>query len=131
MKKPKKMNKRELVAYTNRLLRRRHQLLGDVNSMESEALTNPRQLASGDLSNMPIHMADIGSDNYEQEFTLNLIQSERDELKAIDEALERIQSGTYGACENCEGEIPKSRLKIMPHARLCIECKRKEELTGE
>jgi len=124
----KKMRKAELSTYKKLLLKRRHQILGDVNNMENEALKNPRQAASGDLSNMPIHMADIGSDNYEQEFTLNLIQGERDELRAIDEALERIQAGTFGICESCGERIQKSRLKIIPYARLCIECKRAEEL---
>ena len=129
--KSKKINRRELSLYKKLLLSRRRQLVGDVKCMENEALKDSRQVASGDLSNMPIHMADIASDNYEQEFTLNLIQSERDELRVIDDALEKIQTGTYGACENCDEPIPKSRLKIIPYACLCIECKRTEELRGE
>ena len=129
--KAKRMKKQDLLTYKKMLIDRRNQILGDVNLMESEALKNSRQAASGDLSNMPIHMADIGSDNYEQEFTLNLIQSEREELKAIDSALEKIETGTYGSCENCEDEIPRSRLKVIPHARLCISCQRSHELEGE
>ena len=129
--KAKRMKKQDLLTYKKMLIDRRNQILGDVNLMESEALKNSRQAASGDLSNMPIHMADIGSDNYEQEFTLNLIQSEREELKAIDSALEKIGTGTYGRCENCEDEIPRSRLKVIPHARLCISCQRSHELEGE
>ena len=129
--KAKRLKKQEVAAYKKRLLELRNQILGDVNSMENEALKNSRQSASGDLSNMPIHMADIGSDNYEQEFTVNLIQNENVELQAIDAALEKIGAGMYGECESCGGEIPKSRLKVIPHARLCIKCKQEEELKGE
>jgi len=127
----KRLKKQEISALKKHLLERRQQILGDVNSMENQALKNSRQSASGDLSNMPIHMADIGSDNYEQEFTVNLIQTENVELQAIDAAIEKIDSGTYGLCEACGEEIPKSRLRAIPHARLCIECKREEELKGE
>ena len=127
----KRLKKQEISVLKKHLLDLRNQMLGDVNSMENQALKSSRQSASGDLSNMPIHMADIGSDNYEQEFTVNLIQNENVELQAIDAAIERIEAGTFGECESCGGEIPKSRLKVIPHARLCIKCKREEELKGE
>jgi RNA polymerase-binding transcription factor DksA len=76
-------------------------------------------------------MADIGTDNYEQEFTLGLIQNEEATLHDIDEALAKIDEGTYGNCEGCEKKIPKARLKVVPHARLCVECQRKEELRSK
>ena len=56
---------------------------------------------------MPIHMADIGSDNFEQEFTLSLMENDEGTLGAIEHALERIEEGTYGDCEECGGKIPK------------------------
>ena len=127
----KRLKKQEISVLRKHLLELRHQMLSDVNSMENQALKNSRQSASGDLSNMPIHMADIGSDNYEQEFTVNLIQNENIELQAIDAAIEKIDAGTFGECESCGGEIPKSRLKVIPYAPLCIKCKREEELKGE
>ena len=121
------MKAEELDQVKKKLLLKRALLSGNVNSLESQALKNSRQDASGDLSNMPIHMADIGSDNFEQEFTLGLIENEEELLLAIDEAIERIDDGTYGKCESCSKAIPKERLKAIPHASLCIECQRQEE----
>lgn len=112
------------------LLDRRVLLAGDVRSMEDHALRTSRQDASGDLSNMPIHMADIGSDNYEQEFTLDLIQNEESEVRQIDEALERIDDGTFGVCSGCSKVIPKTRLKVIPYTTMCIECKKEAELAA-
>jgi len=121
------MNQRDIERYKNLLLKRREALQRDLERMEQEALNKSRQSASGDLSNMPIHMADLGSDNFEQEFTLNLIQTQRDELKEIDAALERVEEGTFGLCEICGKPISRRRLQAMPYARLCVECKREEE----
>jgi len=117
----------ELAEFKKLLVERRQMLVGDVNRMEDEALRKSRQNASGDLSSMPFHMADIGTDNYEQEFTLGLIENEEDELRDIDEALEKIEEGTYGTCEACECKIKKARLRAMPHARNCIKCQEEEE----
>jgi RNA polymerase-binding protein DksA len=109
------------------LLEKRRLLVGDVSALERAALQQNRQDASGDLSKMPLDMADIGSDNYEQEFTLGLIENEQATLREIDEALERIEKGEYGKCQQCGHPIAKARLKAKPHATLCIECRRQEE----
>ena len=77
--------------------------------------------ASGDLSSMPIHMADIGTDNYEQEFALGLMESERKLLREIDEALGRIENQTYGVCEGTGKLIRKARLEAQPWAKYCVE----------
>lgn len=123
-------SKSELETYRGWLLDRRNALSGNVTKMEDEALRRSRQDATGDLSSMPIHMADMGSDTFEQDFTLGLIENEEAELGAIEEALERIEEGTFGVCEECLKSIPKERLKAIPHAALCLECKRKEEGEG-
>ncbi len=125
------MKSDELAFFKKVLLAKRSLLAGNVNRMEDEALRKNRQTASGDLSSIPIHLADIGTDNYEQEFTLGLIQNEEEALHDIDEALAKISEGTYGLCEGCDKKIPKARLKVVPHARLCIECQRKEELRSK
>ena len=117
--------KPEELAQFKKLLLRRHALLsGNVTAMENQALKRSRQANSGDLSNMPIHMADIGTDNFEQEFTLGLIENEDQMLRDIEDALARIENGTYGLCENCGKPIRKVRLKALPSARYCIECQR-------
>jgi DnaK suppressor protein len=109
------------------LLEKRGEILSSVNEMEDETLKKPRLNAAGDLSSMPIHMADIGTDNYDQEFTLGLMDSERKLLKEIDDAMQRIERGTYGICEGTGRQIQKARLEAEPWARYCVEYARKLE----
>lgn len=122
-----KLKAAELEFFKQLLLLKRRELIGAVNHMEREALRTNRSDASGDLSMMPIHMADIGTDNYEQEFTIGLIAGERATLKEIDEALARVANGTYGVCLGTHQPIPKARLRAKPWARYCIEYKRAQE----
>ncbi|MGD8787365.1 MAG: TraR/DksA C4-type zinc finger protein [Phycisphaerales bacterium] len=103
------------------LLEKRREILRNVNEIEDEALKKSRLDATGDLSSMPIHMADIGTDNYEQEFALGLMDSERKLLREIDDALGRIEQNTYGICEGTDKPIPKARLEAQPWARHCVE----------
>ncbi len=117
----------ELAQYKRILLDLRQKLADNVNSMEDEALGKSRQDASGDLSNVPIHMADVGTDNYDRDLTIGLIQNGEEELRAIDEALERIGDKTYGSCVECEKKISKARLTALPYVKNCIECQREEE----
>ena len=112
-----------------KLITMRRRLAGDVDQIKTNAL-KPRDAASGDVSIMPIHMADIASDNYDKEFALGLIQSEQKEVRDIDEAIERIENGTFGQCELCGGRVGYGRLTALPYARLCIDCKRTEEENG-
>ena len=122
-----RMKAKDRESFKELLLQRRKMLTGDVNHMKDETLSKSRKDASGDLSTMPLHMADIGSENYEQEFTLGLVESEEEELREIDLALKRAEDKSFGICEACSKPITKSRLKAKPHARLCIVCKREEE----
>jgi len=103
------------------LLKKRKEIIGDVSEMEDEALKKQRLTASGDLSSMPIHMADLGTDNYEQEFSLGLMDGERKLLKEIDDAMGRIENGVYGICESTGKPIAKDRLEAKPWARYCVE----------
>jgi len=103
------------------LLEKRREILINVNEIEDEALKKSRLDASGDLSSMPIHMADLGTDNYEQEFALGLMDSERKLLQEIDNAMQRIEQRTYGICEGTGKPIAKARLKAKPWARYCVE----------
>lgn len=107
----------EIGKFRDLLLAKRNEILGNVISMEDEALHRQRS----DLSNMPIHMADIGTDNYETEYTLGLVDSERKLMRDIDEALDRIENCTYGICEGSGKSIPKARLEAIPWARYCVE----------
>jgi len=121
------MKKPELQTYKDLLLILRARVRGDVNQMADSALKKSRSEANGDLSSMPIHMADIGSDNFEQEFTLSLMESDGGTLAQIETSLERIEEGTYGQCEECGVKIPKSRLNAIPYATLCVRCAEQQE----
>jgi DnaK suppressor protein len=121
------MNRVELNGYKERLLMLRARLQGDVTQLADAALKKSRSEANGDLSSMPIHMADIGSDNFEQEFTLSLMENEGAALEKIEASLERIDEGTYGTCEECGVKIPKSRLNAIPYATLCVKCAGRRE----
>lgn len=72
-------------------------------------------------------MAELGSDNFEQEFTISLMESEEDTLQLIDSALGRIGEGSFGRCVECEGVIPKSRLNAIPYTPVCIKCAELQE----
>ncbi len=108
----------------------RARLRGDVATMADAALRKTRSESSGDLSSMPIHMADIGSDAYEQDFTLSLMATEEGTLDLVQQALGRIRARTYGTCEECGGVIAKKRLEAIPFAPLCIRCAEKLENGG-
>lgn len=121
------MKKIEMKAFKRQLLAMRSRLRGDVSAMADAALNKTRSESSGDLSSMPIHMADVGSDNFEQEFTLGLMENEEGTLELIESALERIEEGVYGVCLECEAKIPKARLNVIPFTAHCVKCASKLE----
>ena len=116
-----KLTKSELKAFRTLLFEQRDALSGSIRAMEGEALKSSEQDISVD------HMADHGSDNFEQDFTLGLIESEEERLREIHEALARIPAGTYGGCEGCAKAITRTRLRAIPWTRHCIECQRASE----
>ena len=121
------LSKPELKEFRRMLLEKRRSLVGDMAGMENEALRISRQDGSGDLSLMPDHPANIASDTFEQEFTLGLLESERTLLGEIDDALRRIDEGTYGMCAATGKEIAKARLMARPWSKYCIEYARMVE----
>ena len=125
--KRRRLTTAEIERYKQLLLQKRAEIVGDVSEMEGDVLKKSRLDASGDLSSMPIHMADLGTDNYEQEFALGLMDSERKLLREIDDALERIERGTYGICEGTGKPIRKARLDAQPWARYCVKYARMVE----
>lgn len=111
--------------FRDRLLSLRQRLSGEVSHLVEEALRGRGGEASGSLSNAPLHMADLGTDNAEQDFTLKLLENQEHALTEIDDALERLRQGTFGRCEECGGTIPKGRLQALPYTRHCVACARK------
>jgi len=119
------LTKKDLEHYRELLLEKRGELLGDVESLQVDVRNN-----GGNLSNLPLHMADVGTDNYQQEFTLGLVQSEQKLLRDIHEALARIENGTYGVCIVSGRPIGKPRLDVKPWAKYCMETVRERERRG-
>jgi DnaK suppressor protein len=120
------MKKTDMLAYREKLHSIRARLRGDVTAMAEVALRKSG-MEGADSSAMPIHMAELGSDNFEQEFTLGLMEAEEGTLGHIDSALERIELGSYGRCVQCDGSIPKARLNAIPYTPVCIKCAEQQE----
>jgi RNA polymerase-binding protein DksA len=120
----------ELEAFRHVLLSLRSRLRGDLDQMTDEALRRNQHESSGNLSNVPLHMADVGTENYDQEFTLELIENEQGTLEQVLAALGRIDAGTFGRCQECGEPIAKSRLQALPYTRHCIQCARAMESRG-
>src|SRR5262249_31321164 len=114
------LKQEELESYRNVLLGLRARLRGDLDQMTDEALRRTQSETSGNLSNVPLHMADLGTENYDQEFTLGLIENEQETLDEVQSALRRIDKGTYGRCEECGEAIARPRLQALPYTRHCI-----------
>ncbi|MGA2172037.1 MAG: TraR/DksA family transcriptional regulator [Sedimentisphaerales bacterium] len=108
----------EIEKFRQLLLAKRNELLGNVTTIENETFKKERS----ELSSMPFHMADAGSDNFEQEFALDLMDSEKKMLTEINDALRRIEEKAYGICEGKGESISKARLSAIPWARYCVAC---------
>jgi RNA polymerase-binding transcription factor DksA len=124
------LKKEELESFRLTLEGLRSRLRGDLNQMTDEALRRNEVSGSGNLSNVPLHMADVGTENYDQEFTLGLIENEQGTLDLVNEALRRIEKGKFGHCVECGDPIAKPRLIAIPYAKHCIKCARLMENGG-
>ena len=116
------MKKADMKVYKERLLLMRARLRGDVSAMADAALSMSGGVGNGELSSMPSHMADLGSNTFEQQNTLRLVDNEESVLEEIEDALERIEEGAYGSCSECGGRIPKMRLNAIPQTAYCVKC---------
>lgn len=124
------INDEELEEFRQLLTELREKLANSVSTMEREALRNG-DMALGELSNVPLnHLADQASDNFTQDLMVGILQNSEAELADVDEALDKITRGTYGSCEDCGDDISKNRLRALPFARLCIDCKREQEASA-
>lgn len=113
------LNARDLDHFRKLLMDKRAELRGDVSALKSQAFGSSEQV--GDESRMPLHMADLGSDNFEHELTLALVEGEQVILREIEEALERIDKRTFGICLATGRPVGKKRLSAKPWAKYCYE----------
>lgn len=122
----RRLTARELKELRGKLVEMRRQFLGDMSIMEKEALDETREVAGN-------HLADSSGDQYEQDFTLQLLENETLELRNIQRALDKIDGRLdqpYGICEATGDRISIERLRAKPHARLSIDAIRKFEQEG-
>lgn len=117
-----KMKKSEMKPYKELLLQLRARLRGDVSAMADAALTRSKGGHGGTQSSVPSHIADMGSDTFELDNTLLLMNNEGETLTMVESALERIEDGAYGCCVECGGKIPKMRLSALPYTPYCVKC---------
>jgi len=120
------LKKADLKKYEELLLKKRREMVEGIDSLRRES-SNTIKDSTGDLSSYSYHMADLGTDAQEREKKFQLASKSKRFIHHIDEALRRIKDGTYGKCHSCGKEISAARLKAVPHARFCIECKEAEE----
>lgn len=119
------LSKKDKEEFLQLLLEKRSEIIGNVKGME-----DARNASLGDIAHMPLHMADVGSDNFEQEFTLGLMESEREMLREIEEAILRMREGYYGVCLESGRPIQRMRLEFAPWAKYCIDVARAKEKRG-
>jgi RNA polymerase-binding protein DksA len=124
------MEQAKIDHFKNILMALREKISGDVTNLEQNSLAQTLKDQTGQLSGYSIHLADVASDSYDRDFNINLASLEQNILKDIDNALEKLSSGQYGACETCSAPISESRLEAVPYARLCLDCKREQEQSG-
>ena len=117
------MTKTNFTPNRERLLALRARFQGDVTQMEENALNKEHSTTT----TIPNDMAKPGIGNFDQELILSLLGSEKDALDQIDGALEQIEDGSYGRCEECGEPIPKPRLEAIPYAAVCIQCASRRE----
>jgi DnaK suppressor protein len=123
----KKFGKKELGDFKKLILKRKEEILEAIKHISEDALKKSQKDASGDISGYTYHMADVATDTYDIEFSLGLASDDRKLLYELDEALSRIEEGTFGICEGCKTLISKTRLKAVTYARFCIKCQEKKE----
>jgi len=121
------MTEAELLYYREKLEALADRLGDDISGLNEEGLRRAGGEMRGNLSNVPLHPADLGSDSFEQDTCLGLLEAQSRNLAAVNEALRRARAGTYGRCLHCGGEIPPGRLEARPEAALCVSCARRSE----
>ena len=122
------MTKQQLEHYKKIILEKREQLLHELEHLKESGLNSSVKDVSGEHSAYAFHMADQGTDTMEREQQYMFASREGNYLYHLEQALERIEKGEFGICVRCGKDISPERLEAVPHARLCIECKSREEL---
>ena len=122
-----KLAKKEIAGFKKIVLKRKEEILDEIKHISEDTLKKTQKDASGDISGYTYHMADVATDSYDREFSLGLASNERKLLYELEDAVKKIEDGTFGICEECKTLITRTRLKAVPYARLCVKCQEKQE----
>jgi RNA polymerase-binding protein DksA len=114
------LKKKEIDKFRDVLLEKKRKILDKLIKDSARYHEIFKNSGEGDL-------ADIANESYEKYLLYDLSIGEKGELEAVDEALRKVEEGSYGRCESCEEEIPVQQLMIKPDAKLCVKCKEKAE----
>lgn len=120
------MDKKKLSKYQATLEQLKEKIITDIKQIAEHASPSERS-DSGDVSGHVMHLADVATDMYDREFSLGLASNDRELLHKIEKALKRIEGGTFGLCEQCQGPISQARLDALPYVALCLKCQEKLE----
>jgi RNA polymerase-binding transcription factor DksA len=124
------VNKKDLALFRKMLLELKRKLTNNIDHLQADALRTAGETVD-ELSDVPAeHMAERGSDTFARDLMIGILQDSDAELCDVNLALEKIEAGTFGLCEDCSRPIARKRLKALPFARLCIECRQQEEQMG-
>ena len=125
------MKREELEKYRQRLLELAARLKNDESGVANDALRQVSGDVSGNLSNVPMHLADLGTDTFDQEMSASLLTNSRQLQTEVAAALDRFEQGKFGKCEQCGRDIGEGRLQAVPYTRYCVECAQNAENEGE
>jgi DnaK suppressor protein len=125
------MKRKEQEKHRPRLLKLAARLKTDEPGVISDALRQVSGDISGNLSNVPMHLADLGTDTFEQEMSAGLLANARQLQTEVAAALDRMEQGTFGNCEQCGCDVGEGRLQALPYTRYCVNCAQSAEKEGE
>jgi RNA polymerase-binding transcription factor DksA len=120
------MNEPQMQAHRKRLLALAERLKVELSGLRDTALQSVGD-AGGNLSHVPLHLGDLSNASFEQIVALGLLRNEQEVMGAVAAALDRIDAGTFGRCEQCGKDIPQERLTALPYVSLCITCAQEAE----
>jgi len=121
------MKKADLAYFKKLLLEKREEIKKEMGFIQDNALSNTTKEASGNDATYSTHMADQGTDAQEREKAFFYASRENRYLQYLDEALARIEDGSFGICVVCGEDIPKERLEAVPITQHCVPCKMNEQ----
>jgi len=123
----KSLSKNDLEKFKKLLFKKRDEMLKNLGLLKDREMTSTLKDASGQNLAYSLHMADVGTDNMEREKAFFFATREGKFLNHIEQALQRVESGDYGNCIDCQIPIPGERLEAVPTATRCVPCKEKAD----